>query len=157
MNAPALPNASASHATTYTPQFRPNRPEPSPSNQLEKIARPWGAASSMRSSPREGPVEEIGLAQAVNKARRIIQRTRAHMALEEQTEGLRSETQMERTGSGHYPRRAAGFLCNDPRTLTKPAGATPLTPDELLGSSQTTYATRGEFERTRRREHLPRV
>ena len=44
--------------------------------------------------PREGPVEDIVLKQARAKARRIIQRTRAHMALEEQTEGLRSETEM---------------------------------------------------------------
>ena len=40
--------------------------------------------------PREGSIEEIVMAQARKKARRIIQRTRAHMALEEQTEGLRS-------------------------------------------------------------------
>ena len=39
-------------------------------------------------------MEEIVLAQARSKARRIIQRTRAHMALEEQTEGLRSEAEM---------------------------------------------------------------
>lgn len=34
------------------------------------------------------------MAQARKKARRIIQRTRAHMALEEQTEGLRSQDEM---------------------------------------------------------------
>lgn len=44
--------------------------------------------------PREGAVEEIVLTQARAKARRIIRRTRAHMAIEEQSEGLRSEADM---------------------------------------------------------------
>jgi hypothetical protein len=41
-----------------------------------------------------GAVEEIVLTHARAKARRIIQRTRAQMALEEQSEGLRSEAEM---------------------------------------------------------------
>jgi predicted DNA-binding mobile mystery protein A len=63
-------------------------------NQLEKIAEAMGGRLVYTIIPREGPVEEIVLAQARAKARRIIQRTRAHMALEEQTEGLRSEAEM---------------------------------------------------------------
>jgi len=63
-------------------------------NQLEKIAEAMGGRLVYAIVPREGPVEEIVLAQARAKARRIIQRTRANMALEEQTEGLRSESEM---------------------------------------------------------------
>lgn len=63
-------------------------------NQLDKIADAMGGRLVYAIIPREGPVEEIVLAQARAKARRIIQRTRAHMALEEQTEGLRSEAEM---------------------------------------------------------------
>jgi predicted DNA-binding mobile mystery protein A len=63
-------------------------------NQLEKIAEAMGARLVYAIIPREGLVEEIVLAQARAKARRIILRTRAHMALEEQTEGLRSESEM---------------------------------------------------------------
>jgi cell division protein FtsB len=44
--------------------------------------------------PHKGAVEEIVMAQARRKAKRIIQRTRAHMALEEQIEGLRSQEEM---------------------------------------------------------------
>jgi predicted DNA-binding mobile mystery protein A len=63
-------------------------------NQLEKIAEAMGGRLVYAIVPREGAVEEIVLAQARAKARRIIQRTRAHMALEEQSEGLRSEAAM---------------------------------------------------------------
>ena len=63
-------------------------------NQLEKIADAMGGRLVYAIVPREGSVEEIVLAQARAKARRIIQRTRAHMALEEQSEGLRSEAEM---------------------------------------------------------------
>ena len=63
-------------------------------NQLDKIADAMGGRLVYAIIPRDGPVEEIVLAQARAKARRIIQRTRAHMALEEQTEGLRSEAEM---------------------------------------------------------------
>jgi len=63
-------------------------------NQLDKIAEAMGGRLVYAIIPREGAVEEIVLAQARKKARRIIQRTRAHMALEEQTEGLRSEEKM---------------------------------------------------------------
>ena len=63
-------------------------------NQLEKVAEAMGGRLVYAIVPREGVVEEIVLAQARAKARRIIQRTRAHMALEEQSEGLRSEAEM---------------------------------------------------------------
>jgi len=63
-------------------------------NQLEKIAEAMDGRLVYAIIPREGPVEEIVLAQARTKARGIIRRTRAHMALEEQTEGLRSEAEM---------------------------------------------------------------
>ena len=63
-------------------------------NQLDKIADAMGGRLVYAIIPREGHVEEIVLAQARKKAQRIIQRTRAHMALEEQTEGLRSEAAM---------------------------------------------------------------
>jgi len=63
-------------------------------NQLDKIAEAMGGRLVYAIIPHEGPVEEIVMAQARKKARRIIQRTRSHMALEEQTEGLRSEADM---------------------------------------------------------------
>ena len=63
-------------------------------NQLDKIAEAMGGRLVYAIIPRAGTVEEIVLAQARAKARRIFQRTRAHMALEEQTEGLRSEAEM---------------------------------------------------------------
>lgn len=63
-------------------------------NQLEKMAEAMGGKLVYAIIPREGPVEEIVMAQARKKAKRIIQRTRAHMALEEQIEGLRSQEEM---------------------------------------------------------------
>ncbi|PIE15874.1 MAG: transcriptional regulator [Rhodobacterales bacterium] len=63
-------------------------------NQLDKMAEAMGGKLVYAIIPREGPVEEIVMAQARKKAKRIIQRTRAHMALEEQIEGLRSQEEM---------------------------------------------------------------
>lgn len=63
-------------------------------NHLDKIAEAMGGRLVYAIIPREGSVEDIVLAQARAKARRIIQRARAQMALEEQTEGLRSEAEM---------------------------------------------------------------
>ncbi len=63
-------------------------------NQLDKMAEAMGGKLVYAIVPREGSVEEIVMAQARKKARRIAQRTRAHMALEEQLEGLRSEDEM---------------------------------------------------------------
>ena len=45
------------------------------------------------------------MAQARNKAKRIIQRPRAHMALEEQTEGLRSQEEMIEELAGELARQ----------------------------------------------------
>lgn len=63
-------------------------------NQLDKMAEAMDGKLVYAIIPREGPVEDIIMAQARKKAKRIIQRTRAHMALEEQTEGLRSQEEM---------------------------------------------------------------
>lgn len=63
-------------------------------NQLEKMADAMGGKLVYAIIPRQGEVDDIIMAQARNKAKRIIQRTRAHMALEEQTEGLRSQEEM---------------------------------------------------------------
>lgn len=63
-------------------------------NQLEKMADAMGGKLVYAIIPRQGEVDDIIMAQARKKAKRIIQRTRAHMALEEQTEGLRSQEEM---------------------------------------------------------------
>lgn len=63
-------------------------------NQLDKMAEAMGGKLVYAIIPRKGAVEEIVMAQARKKAKRIIQRTRAHMALEEQSEGLRSQEEM---------------------------------------------------------------
>ena len=63
-------------------------------NPLEKTAEAMGGKLVYAIVPREGPVKEIVMSQARKKARRIVQRTRAHMALEEQTEGLRSQEEV---------------------------------------------------------------
>ena len=63
-------------------------------NQLEKIAEAMGGRVVYAIVPREGAVEEIVPTQARANARRIIQQTRAHMALEKQSEGLRSEAEI---------------------------------------------------------------
>ena len=65
-------------------------------NQLDKMAEAMGGRLVYAIMPREGSVEDIVTAQARTKARRIIQRTRAHTALEDQTEGLRSQDEMIR-------------------------------------------------------------
>ncbi|MDE0524271.1 MAG: hypothetical protein OXH79_20175 [Boseongicola sp.] len=63
-------------------------------NQLDKMAEAMGGKLVYAIVPREGQVEEIVINQARKKARRVVQRTRAHMALEEQTEGLSSQEEM---------------------------------------------------------------
>ena len=63
-------------------------------NQFDKRAEAMGGKPVYAIIPREGSVEEIVMAQARKKAKRAIQRTRTHMALEEQTEGLRSQEEM---------------------------------------------------------------
>ena len=63
-------------------------------NQLDKMAKAMGGKLVYAIVPLEGQVEDIVKAQARKKAKRIVRRTRAQMALEEQTDGLRSEDEM---------------------------------------------------------------
>lgn len=62
--------------------------------QLAKMADAMGGKLVYAIVPRHGDIHEIVMTQARKKAKRIIQRTRAHMALEEQTEGLSSQIEM---------------------------------------------------------------
>ena len=94
MNAPALAERLEVSRNAIYASIRNEQAGTISLNQLEKIADAMGGRVVYAIVPREGPVEEIVLAQARAKARRIIQRTRAHMALEEQSEGLRSEEEM---------------------------------------------------------------
>ena len=63
-------------------------------NQLNKIAEAMGGKLVYAIVPADGSVEDIVLNQARKKAHRIVSRTWAQMALEEQSEGL--ETRDER-------------------------------------------------------------
>ena len=73
-------------------------------NQLDKMADAMGGKLVYAIIPRDGAVEDIVMTQARAKARRIIQRTRAHMVLEEQTEGLRSQDEMIEELAGEIAR-----------------------------------------------------
>ena len=94
MNAPALAERLDVSRNTIYASIQNEQAGTISLNQLEKIAEAMGGRLVYAIVPREGAVEEIVLAQARAKARRIIQRTRAHMALEEQSEGLRSDAAM---------------------------------------------------------------
>jgi predicted DNA-binding mobile mystery protein A len=94
MNAPALAERLEVSRNTSYASIKNEQAGTISLNQLEKIAEAMGGRVVYAIVPREGAVEEIVLTQARAKARRIIQRTRAHMALEEQSEGLRSEAEM---------------------------------------------------------------
>lgn len=59
--------------------------------QIEKIADAMGAKFVYAIVPSQGNVDDLIIMQARKKAERIIKRTRAHMALEAQTEGLQSQ------------------------------------------------------------------
>ena len=63
-------------------------------NQLSKIADAMGGRLVYAIVPKQGDVEDIVMRQARKKAKRIIMRTRSHMALEEQSEGLRTQDEM---------------------------------------------------------------
>jgi hypothetical protein len=63
-------------------------------NELEKMADAMGGKLVYAIFPREGDIGQIIMVQARQKAKRIVQRTRAHMASEEQAEGLRSQEEM---------------------------------------------------------------
>ena len=94
MNAPALAERLDVSRNTIYASIQNEQAGTISLNQLEKVAEAMGGRLVYAIVPREGAVEEIVLAQARAKARRIIQRTRAHMALEEQSEGLRSDAAM---------------------------------------------------------------
>ena len=94
MNAPALAERLDVSRNTIYASIQNEQAGTISLNQLEKVADAMGGRLVYAIVPREGAVEDIVLAQARSKARRIIQRTRAHMALEEQSEGLRTETAM---------------------------------------------------------------
>ena len=94
MNAPALAERLGVSRNTVYASIQNEQAGTISLNQLDKIAEAMGGRLVYAIIPREGPVEEIVLAQARAKAHRIIKRTRAHMALEEQSEGLRSEAEM---------------------------------------------------------------
>jgi predicted DNA-binding mobile mystery protein A len=63
-------------------------------NQLSKIADAMGGQLVYAIVPKQGDVEGIVMQQARKKAKRIILRTRSHMALEEQSEGLGTQDEM---------------------------------------------------------------
>lgn len=94
MNAPALAaRLGISHNNIYA-AIQNEQAGTISLNQLEKITEAMGGQLVYAIISREGPVEEIVMAQARAKACRIIQCTRAPMALDEQSEGLRSEAEM---------------------------------------------------------------
>jgi predicted DNA-binding mobile mystery protein A len=84
MNAPALAERLDVSRNTIYASIKNEQAGTISLNQLEKIAEAMGGRVVYAIVPREGPVEEIVLAQARAKARRIIK----------QSEGLRSEEEM---------------------------------------------------------------
>ena len=63
-------------------------------NHLNKVAGAMGGKLVYAIIPQEGPVEEIVIAQARFKAKKIVQQSYSHMALEEQTKGLPAQADM---------------------------------------------------------------
>ena len=59
--------------------------------QVEKIADAMGGKLVYAIIPREGRIEDLIMEQARKKAKRVVMRTRAHMTLEAQSEGLQSQ------------------------------------------------------------------
>lgn len=59
--------------------------------QIDKVAEAMGGKLVYAIVPTEGKMEDIVMKQARKRAKRIIKRTRAHMALEAQSEGLQSQ------------------------------------------------------------------
>jgi len=94
MNAPALAERLGVSRNSVYSAIQNEQAKTISLQQLDKIAEAMGGKLVYAIIPQDGPVEEIIRAQARRKARRIVQRTRAHMALEEQTEGLGSEEAM---------------------------------------------------------------
>jgi len=94
MTAPALANRLGVTRNNVYGSIRNEQAGTISLNRLDKMAEAMGGRLVYAIVPREGLVEEIVMTQARKRARRIIQRTRTHMALEEQTEGLRSQEEM---------------------------------------------------------------
>jgi len=63
-------------------------------NQLSKIADAMDGKLVYAIVPKEKTVDDIIMQQARKKAKKIVRRTRAHMALEEQAEGLPTQDAM---------------------------------------------------------------
>lgn len=94
MNAPALAERLGVSRNSVYSSIEKEQAGSISVNQLDKMAEAMGGKLVYAIVPREGPVDQTVLAQARKKAKRIIQRTHAHMALEEQTEGLRNQKEM---------------------------------------------------------------
>ena len=79
-------------------------------NQIDKIAQAMGGRIVYAIIPKEGSVEDLIMEQARTKAARIVRRTRAHMALEAQSEGLQSQKDaIEELASEMAREMARGF------------------------------------------------
>ena len=79
-------------------------------NQIDKIAEAMGGKFVYAIVPKEGRVEDLVMEQARKKASRVVRRTRAHMALEAQSEGLQSqEDAIEELASEMAREMARGF------------------------------------------------
>lgn len=94
MNVPALAERLGVSRNSVYNAIQNEQAETISLKQLDKMAKAMGGKLVYAIIPQESPVEEIVMAQARKKAKRIIQRTRAHMALEEQIDGLRSQDEM---------------------------------------------------------------
>ena len=94
MNAPALAEQLGVSRNSVYSSIQNEQAGTISLNQLERMGEAMGGKLVYAIIPREGSVEDIVMARARKKAERIIQRTRAQMALEEQTEGLRSQDEM---------------------------------------------------------------
>jgi predicted DNA-binding mobile mystery protein A len=78
--------------------------------QIDKIAEAMGGKLVYAIIPKEGRVEDLVMEQARKKASRVVRRTRAHMALEAQSEGLQSqEDAIEELASEMAREMARGF------------------------------------------------
>jgi len=94
MNAPALAERLGVSRNSVYSSIEKEQAGSISVNQLDKMAEAMGGKLVYAIVPREGPVDQTVMVQARKKAKRIIQRTHAHMALEEQTDGLRSQEEM---------------------------------------------------------------
>ncbi len=94
MNAPALAEQLGVSRNSVYSSIQNEQAGTISLNQLERMGKAMGGKLVYAIIPREGSVEDIVMARARKRAKRIIQRTRAQMALEEQTEGLRSQDEM---------------------------------------------------------------